>query len=158
MIFSSVVYGHPVKYSYKIPHEFLSGLIARRCNIFGQFYLGKSYFFTLFRSNFCQSITRVTSSKQLFLQSSCFFEELLFSEQSLFLSIFFSEQLLLQSETSTDKSHLKNRNFFSAVNLSEQLPTEYIYRRATFSKQIFLRSINFFKKSEKQYSTLPTFS
>ena len=91
MIFSSVVYGHPVKYSYEIPHEFLSGLIARRCNIFGQFYLGKSYFFTLFRSNFFQSITRVTSSEQLFLQSTCFFEELLFSEQSLFLSIFFPE-------------------------------------------------------------------
>ena len=73
MISSSVVYGHPVKYSYEIPNEFLSESITRCCNIFGQFYLRKSYFFTLFQSNLFQSITTVIFSEQLFLQSSWFF-------------------------------------------------------------------------------------
>ena len=122
MISSSVVYGHPVKYSYEIPNKFLSESMTRCCNIFGQFYLRKSYFFTLFQSNLFQSITTVIFSGKLFLQSSSFFEELLFSEQSLFLSIVFSEQLLFQSETSTEKLHLENRKLFSAVTFRNSYP------------------------------------
>ena len=122
MISSSVVYGHPVKYSYEIPNEFLSGSMTRCCSIFGQFYLRKSYFFTLFQSNLFQSITTVIFSGQLFLQSSSFFEELLFSEQSLFLSIVFFRIATFSERNSTEKSHLENRKFFSAVTFRNSYP------------------------------------
>ena len=60
------------------------------CDIFGQLYFWKSYLFTVFQSNFFQSITRVTFSEQFFLQDSSIFWGAPFSEQSLFPSIFFS--------------------------------------------------------------------
>ena len=65
-----------------------------------------------------------------------------------FFAVIISEQLLLQSETSTEQPLLEN--FFS-----KQLPfwrkncleKKDIYRRATFSKQVLLHIINFFRKA-----------
>ena len=145
MISSSVVYGHPVKYSYQIPNEFLSESMTRCCNIFGQFYLRKSYFFTLFQSNLFQSITTVIFSGQLFLQSSSFFEELLFSEQSLFLSIVFSGLLLFQSETSTEKLHLENRKLFSAVTFQNSYPQNISTEELFFGSRLFCAASTFSK-------------
>ena len=53
----------------------------------GQLYFGKSYFFTLFQSNYFD--TTVTFSKHLFLQNSYFF--LLFQNSHFFARFFFSE-------------------------------------------------------------------
>ena len=93
-------YGHPGKYSYEIPREYLKGwgnpsgkIISAKRNHWsnlvsfffqiaisslayvttfsGQLYFGRSYFFILFQSNYFD--TTVTFSGQLFLQNSCFF-------------------------------------------------------------------------------------
>ena len=142
MISSSVGYDHPVKYSYEIPHEHLSGsgndnfLSRICCDFFRQLYYCKSYFFTLFQSNIFQSNTQVTFSEQLFLQRSCFFEELLFQNSHFFSAFFSSEQLLFQSETSTEQPHLENRKFFSAVTFRnsylEKKTTEALLFRSRF--------------------------
>ena len=65
----------------------------------GQLYFGRSYFFTLFQSNYFD--TTVTFSGQLFLQNSCCF--LLFQNSHFFAGVIFSEQLLFQSENSTEQ-------------------------------------------------------
>ena len=158
MISSSVVYGHPVKYSYEIPDEFLSESMTRCCNIFGQFYLRKSYFFTLFQSNLFQSITTVIFSEQLLLQNSCFFwggpfsRTVTFSQHCFFQnSYFFRVKLLPRNHTLRIGNYLVQLPFGTA--------THKIYlQKSYFWKQTLLRSINFFKKSVKQYSALPTFS
>ena len=112
MISFSVVYGHPVKYSYEIPHEYLSGLgngnfLSRICcDIFGKLYFWKSYFFTLFQSKCFQSNIRVTFSEQLFLQSSCFFlrssffRTVTFSQHFFFRIVTFSERNFHRATTS----------------------------------------------------------
>ena len=96
MISSLVVYGNPVQYSYEISHEYLSGSgngnFPSRicCDIFGQIYFWKSYFFTLFHSKFFQTNARFTFPEQLFLLSSCFFfEEFLFQNSHFFSAFFF---------------------------------------------------------------------
>ena len=113
----------------------------------------------LFQDKFI--LGEATSSHFLFLRNSCFFSP-------------FSEQLLFRrSETSTEQPLLDNRKFFIAVTFRNSFffeGTVYnkdIYRRATFSKQVLLHSIIYFRRvtlwrkanfSEKQYSVLPTFS
>ena len=108
MIFSSV---GSSQYSWRMPYEYLLGsgnlsgkiisiklnhrsgvyfqkaisLIACVATFSGQLCFWRSYFFTLFQSDYFD--TTVTFSEQLFFQSSCFF--LLFSEQSLFRSSYF---------------------------------------------------------------------
>ena len=145
MISSSVVYGHPVKYSYQIPDEFLSESMTRCCNIFGQFYLRKSYFFTLFQSNLFQSITTVIFSEQLLLQNSCFFWGGPFSRTVTFSQhCFFQNSYFFRAETLRRNGTLRIGN--SLVQLPFGTAT---HRRATFWKQILLRSINFFKKIRK---------
>ena len=106
MISCSVVRGHAIKYSYEIPNEFLSESMAKCCNTFGQFYLRKSYFLTIFQSNLFQSITSVIFWEQLFLQSSCFFwvapffRTVTFSQHCFFqISYFFRANLLRRNHT-----------------------------------------------------------
>ena len=77
----------------------------------GQLCFGRSYFFTLFQSNYFD-IT-VTFSGQLFLQNSCFFP--LFQNSHFFAGVIFSEQLLFRSETSTEQALFENKKFFTAV-------------------------------------------
>ena len=76
-----------------------------------QLCFGRSYFFTLFQSNYFD-IT-VTFSGQLFLQNSCFFR--LFQNSHFFAGAIFSEQLLCRSETSTEQALFENKKFFMAV-------------------------------------------
>ena len=151
--FGVVVFGHSVKYSY--------------CDIFGQLYFWKSYFFTVFESNFFQSITRVTFSEQLFLQSRCLFWGAPFSKQSLFSSFFPPEYLLVQSETSTQETNLENRKFFSVVTFQNSYPQKTSTEELFFQSRFFCTTSTFSKKSkilkkdtfwEKQNSALPTFS
>ena len=111
-ITSSVGFGHPVKYSYEIPHEYSSewGNISRKffsngdflspicCDFFRSFVFGES---TLFHFN-----TTVTFSEQLFLEQlhflrSSFFKTAIFFKAVIFSRIItFSERkLLLQVAT-----------------------------------------------------------
>ena len=58
----------------------------------GQLYFGRSYFFTLFQSNYFD--TTVTFTEQLFFQNSCCF--LLFQNSHFFTGVIFSEMLLFR--------------------------------------------------------------
>ena len=113
----------------------------------GQLYFWRSYSFTLIQSNYFD--TTVTFSEQLFFQNSCFF--LLFQNSHFFAAITFSEQLLFQTETSTEQPLLENRKFFIAVTFRNSYFLEELFRikiskkRATFSKQVLLHNINFFR-------------
>ena len=150
MIFSSVVYGHPVKYSYEIPNEFLSGLIARRCNISEQFNLRKNYFFTLLHT-FRVSCFNV--SQQLFFRNSSFFRAVAFLRSSFFQNshffsaLLFSEQLLFQSETSTEKPHFENRKFFSAVNFRNSYPQNISTEKLLFRSRLIC-AVSTFSKNQ----------
>ena len=119
MISSSAGSGHPRKYSYEIPHEYLKGWgnhsgkiisvntsliwflfswnsnypLAHVATFSGQLYFGRSYFFKLFQSNYFD--TTVTFTGQLFLQNSYFFH--LFQSIHFFARVIFSEQLLFRS-------------------------------------------------------------
>ena len=163
MISSSVVYSHPVKYSYEIRNEYLSGsmaisLLAYVTIFSGSFIFGKATSSHFFIVTFFEVSQRyffgaaLTSEQLLFLRSS-FFRTVTSSQHFFFFRIAtFSERNFFRETTPSEQEILQ------CSYLSEQLPTEDIYRRATFSKQILQHGINFFKKSEKQYSALPSFS
>ena len=86
-------------------------LLAYVATFSGQLYFGKSYFLTLFQSNYFD--TTDTFSGQLLLQKRCCF--LLFQNSHFFTGVIFSEQLLFWSEISTEQPLLENRKFFTAV-------------------------------------------
>ena len=86
-------------------------LLAYVATFSGQLYFGRSYFFTLFQSNYFD--TTVTFSGQLFLQNSCCF--LLFQNSHFFAGVIFSEQLLFRSETSTEQALFENKKFFTEI-------------------------------------------
>ena len=131
MISSSVGSGLPGKYSHEIRREYLSG----RANLSGKIisikhnhqsnlgffsnsdfpsrinsdflrtalFLEKLLIYT-FQSNYFDAT--VTFSEQLFLQTSCFFKELLF-QNSHFVAVVISEQLLFQSKNLQSKRFLR---------------------------------------------------
>ena len=136
----------------------------------GQLYFRKSYFFTLFQSNYFD--TTVTFSEQLFLQNSCFF---LLSQNSHFFagvifqnSFFFGPKLLQRSHFLRIGSSLRKLLFETAIFSEELIRIKISEKRNTVLKQILLHSINLFRKknwfwkktdfSEKQYFALSTFS
>ena len=136
MISLSVDSGHPGKYSCEnllgnIKRNRQSNLVsffekaisllAYVATFSGQLYFGRSYFFTLFQSNYFD--TTVTFSGQLFLQNSCCF--LLFQNSHFFAGVIFSEQLLFRSENSIEQPLLENRKFFTAVTFRNS----YFFRR-----------------------------
>ena len=135
MISSSVVYDHPVKYSYEIPNEFLSGSMARCCNIFGQFYFRKSYFFTLLLSNLFQGITTFIFSEQLFLQSSCFFWGAPF-----FRTVTFSQHCFFQNSYFFRAKLLPTNHILRIGNSFVQLPFGTATHRIYLQKSYFFES------------------
>ena len=122
MISSSVVYALPAKYSYEIPHKYLSGSgngnFPSRiyCDIFRQLYFWNSYF-TLLRVTFFKSNTRSTFWEQLFLQSSCIFEELLFQN-----SHCFSPRQLFQISKILEKATFSEKQYCALPTFSGELP------------------------------------
>ena len=78
-------------------------LLAYVATFSGQLYFGRSYFFTLFQSNYFD--TTVTFSGQLFLQNSCFF--LLFQNSYLLYQLPFQ------------KSYFFTTYFFRGVTISQ---------------------------------------
>ena len=93
----------------------------------------------------------VTFSGQLFLQNSCCF--LLFQNSHFLVGVIFSEWLLFRSENPIEQPLLESRKFSTAVTFRNSYffrrnCWRYIYlKRATFSKQVLLHSINFFRKA-----------
>ena len=134
----------------------------------------RSYFFSLLQSSTFG--TRANFLEQLFLQSSCFFEELRFQNSPILAAVIFSEQLLFQSKTSMEQPLRENRKFFRAVTFQNRyffvmeffkmkIPTEELlfsnrfctastfFRRATiwkkliFQKRNILHQLPFLQKS-----------
>ena len=91
------------------------------------------------------TLTKVRET--LFLRSSIF--RTVFSSQHLF----FSKELHFQSKISTKQPPLENGYFFKTVTFRNSYllgggiaQNKDIYRRPTFSKQVLLHSINFFRR------------
>ena len=113
-----------------------------------QFYFWRNYFFTLPQSNYFD--TSVTLSKQLLLRADTFFEAVIFETVE---AVIFSEQLLFQKKTSTKQPLLEKRWFFricifrsNYLFAGETVQNKNIFKRGTFSSQVFLRSINLFRR------------
>ena len=137
--------------------------------------LSDSFIFGKTTSSQFFRVTFLKVSQELLFGAALSSEQLSFLRSSFFQNSHFFPAFFFQNNIISTCS---GRYFYRETKLweqeilwcsyhSEQLPTEDIYRRATFSKQIFLYNINFFKKStifekatfsEKQSSALLTFS
>ena len=134
----------------------------------GRIYFWRSYFFKVNIST-----QQLIYRSSYFFRAAAFLEEILFQNSHLFTAVIFSEQLLFQSKVSTEQTLFEGKKFFGAVTFWDScifgggfVQNKDIYRKFTFSKQVLLNRIKFFKKSnilekpnfsEKQYSGLPTF-
>ena len=151
MISSSVVYGHSVKYSYEILHEYLLlmviSLLAYVATFSDSFIFGKATSSHFFRITFFKLPQELLFQTSSFLRAASFFE--IFRNSHFFSAFFFfffriaafSDRNFCR-ETTPQEQEILQRSY-----LLEQISTEDIYRRATFSKQILLHNINFFKKA-----------
>ena len=118
-----------------------------------QFYFWRSYFFTLFQSNYFD--TTVTFSEQGFLQSSCFFEELFFQNNHCFRSsYFFQNSYFFRANRSASSHFLRIESssgqllFGTATFLVEEwfrikistaellFPSRYFCTASTFSEKL----------------------
>ena len=107
---------------YFVSFLFNSNFTSPICATFSaQIYFGRSFFFTLFQSNYFSRI--VSFSELQFLQNNCFF--LLFQNSYFFAGAIFLEKLFLRSKTSTEQSLLENRKFFTAFTFLNS----YIFHR-----------------------------
>ena len=149
--------------------SFLATLLSIHIAIFSDsFIFGKATSSQFLRVTFFKVSKELLFQSSSFFRADAFFEELLFQNSHFFPAFFPQNIYLFRAKLLTRNQILRKGN--SLVQLpfrTAQLPTEGIYRRATFSKQILLHNINFFKKSkilkkatfsEKQNSALPTFS
>ena len=112
-----------------------------------QFYFWRSYFFTLFQSNYFD--TALTFSEQLFLQSSCF--------RSTYFFYFFRAKLLASSHFLRIESSSGQLLFGTATFLAEELlrikistaellfPSRYFCTASTFSEKLHFGKKHFRK-------------
>ena len=117
----------------------------------GQLHFGTSYFFTLFLSTYFD--TTVTFSGYLFLQNSCcfvlfhLFRTVTFSQDLFFQnSFFFGAKILQSSHFLRIQSSLQQLLFGTAFS-EELFRIKISKKRATFSKQVLLHSINLLRKA-----------
>ena len=111
MIFPSFVYGHPVKYSYEISNQYLSGSMAISLFAFDAIFSENVIFGKATSSHFF----RVTSFKVS--------QELLFRSSSFFRATTFFEELLLQ-----------NSHFFTASFIHDIFYTFLIVSAVDFEQ------------------------
>ena len=139
--------------------QIANSLLAYVATFSGQLYFGRSYFFTLFQSNYFD--TTVTFSGQLLLQNSCCF--LLFQNSHFFTGVIFSEQLLFRGENSIEQPFLRigslQQLLFGTATFSEELfrikiskkellfQNRYFCTASTFSKKLYLGKKGFFTEN-----------
>ena len=87
-------------------------LLACIATFSGQLYFWRSYFFTIFQSEYLDTNNSYIFGAAIFLEQLLF---LLFQKSHFFAAVIFSEQLLFQSENSTEQPLLENKKFFMAV-------------------------------------------
>ena len=112
----------------------------------GQLYFGRSYFFTLFQSNYFD--TTVTFSVQLFLQNSCFF--------SFFRTVTFSQELFFQNSFFFGAKLLQSSHFLRTGSSLRQL----LFRTFFFSEELFWLKISKIELlfQSRYFGTASTFS
>ena len=162
MISSSVVYSHPVKYSYEIRNEYLSGSMAISLLVYVAIFSGSFIFGKATSSHFFIA-TFFEVWQGYFFGAALTSEQLLFLRSSFFRTVTSSQHFLFQNSDFSRAKFLSRNHTFRIGNSLVQLPfgtaTHRRYQQKSyFSKQILQHGINFFKKSEKQYSALPSFS
>ena len=120
------------------------------CNISGQLYFRRSYFFTHFQSDYFNTkFAQPISGKTTTFFVTIFSEQLLFSP---FSEQFFSQQLFFQNSFLFKARVLQSSYFFRIRSSLWQLlfgTTVYSLFRIKISKKelLFLHSINFFRKA-----------
>ena len=143
MISSSVVYGHSVKYSYEILHEYLLlmviSLLAYVATFSDSFIFGKATSSHFFRVTFFKLPQELLFQTSSFLRAASFFE---IFRNSHFFSAFFLAQLPFG--TDIYRRYLQKSYFFEADSSAQH---------QFFQKSKILEKATF---SEKQYSALPT--
>ena len=113
----------------------------------GSFIFGKTASSQVLRVTFFKVSQELLFRSGSFFRADAFFEELYFQCSHFFPAFFPQNIYLFRAKLLTRNQILRKGN--SLVQLpfrTAQLPTEGIYRRATFSKQILLHNINFSKK------------
>ena len=152
MISSSVVYGHSTKYSYEILHEYLLlmviSLLAYVAIFSDSFIFGKATSSHFFRVTFFKLPQELLFQTSSFFRAA-FFLRSFFGTVTFSLHFFsFSEQLLFQSETTTEKPHLKNRKFFSAVTFRNRYLQKISTEELLFRSRFFCTTSIFSKKQD----------
>ena len=128
--------------------SFLTTLLSINNMIFSDsFFFWKSYFFTVFESNFFKASQELHFRSSSFFRADVFFEELLFQNIHFFPAIFSPEYLLVQSETSTQEPNLENRKFFSAVTFQNSYPQKTSTEELLFRSRFFCTTSTFSKKA-----------
>ena len=171
MISSSVVYGHPVTYSYEIPNEYLSGSMAifllPYVAIFSDsFFFGKATSSNFFRVNFLKVSQKLLFRNSSFFRAAAFFLRRSFFRTATFSqhisqnSYFFRAKLLPRNQTLRIGNSLLQLPFGTATHM-RYLQKSYFFetdsspQHQLFQKSKILEKATF---SEKQDSALPTFS
>ena len=150
MIYSSVGSGHPGKYSYEIPHEYLKwsgNLLGKIISVkrnhqsnLGFFFKQRflpSHMLPLFQDNFIQGeatsshFFRVTVSTQQLLFWGCYFFRTA-AVFSFFRTVTFSQELFFQNSFFFEQPLLENRRFFTAVTFRNS----YFFGRTIQDKDI----------------------
>ena len=116
-------------------------LLAFLVNFSRQSYFRRSNVFKLFQSD-CFN-TSVTLLEQLFLQSSCYFQELLFRKSHFLASVIFSEYLIFWSETSTEQNFLNIGSYLGQLLFGKgTFLAEELLRIKIFTEELLCRSRN----------------
>ena len=127
-------------------------LLAYVATFSGQLCFWRSYFFTLFRSNYFDMT--VTFSEQLFLQNSCFF--LPFQNSHFFASVIFSESLLFQSDrVATSLDVLYGSYFSEQVLFLEELKKSVAYKKKRVKRKRNSASAKYIYMWEREFKNEP---
>ena len=120
--------------------EIATSLLAYVATFSRQLYFGRSYFFTLFQSNYFDAT--VTFSVQLFLQNSCFFfffRTVTFSQELFFQNSFFFGVKLLQSSHFLRIGSSLWQLLFGTVIFFRGTVQRYLLKQLPLQKRYFLQ-------------------
>ena len=154
MISSSVVYGHPVKYSYEVlppmntyqGQEMAVTLLAYIAIFSDSFIFGKTTSSHFFRVIFFKVTQELLFRSSSFFRTAAFFWGAPFSEQSFFLSIF------LQNSSFFRAKRLPNNHILKIGNSLVQFRNSYLQKISTeellFRSRFFCTTSTFSKKQD----------
>ena len=166
MISSSVFYGYPVKYLYKISHEYLFSLFTYVAIFSDSFIFGKATSSHFFRVIFFKVAQESYFWSSSFFKAAAFFGEVLFQNSHFFSAFFFQNSYFFRVKLLPSNHILRIGNslvqlrFGTATNVRYLHQSYFIEADSSAQHQLFQKSKILEKAtfSEKQYFALPTFS